>query len=115
MVTKEGDMKLLDFSTAKILGKGGFVEAGTEPFFNPFQVSPEQRLQQRYSFNGDVWFLGTMFSEMMAPGTFIYELPPELRGNWTEYIGALKAIMSERAPVRKAPALYGEDLAELLA
>jgi len=54
-----------------------------------------------------------MFSTMMAPGTFIYDLNTTL--NHTQKIENLKEQMRNETPVRKAPTIYGHDLGHLMA
>jgi serine/threonine protein kinase len=67
MVDNLGNIKLLDFSTAKILGENGSIPEGTDKFFNPDHCSPEQMFQKEYYLNSDVWMLGTIFIELMIP------------------------------------------------
>ena len=48
----------------------------------------------------------------MAPGTFIYDIPEK---NHTLKMETLKEHMRNETAVRRAPALYGDDMGELMA
>ena len=62
-----GKIVLADFSTAKVLGKGGVEPVTYHRFFIPIFCAPEQLKHQEYSFNSDTWMLGTAFSVMASP------------------------------------------------
>jgi len=118
MVDSNGNVKLLDFSTAKILGENGFVEEGTDKFFNPFQCSPEQMFQREYYLNSDVWMLGTVFLELMYPGEpLIYEFDENLLGSnwqWRAIIEQIEFSYETKQPFKSVPAMYGQDLTDLI-
>ena len=119
MVDKWNNIKLLDFSTAKILGENGFIEEGTDKFFNPHHCSPEQFFQKEYYLNSDVWMLGSIFHEMMNPGDFMHfpldsELFGEEKNDWSGIWKAITFNLEEETPHKPIPEIYGDDLSELL-
>ena len=61
MVKANGNLCLIDFGCAKVLGKNGKIEAGLEAWYYDGISSPEMVERKEFSFGGDVWQLSVTF------------------------------------------------------
>jgi tetratricopeptide (TPR) repeat protein/tRNA A-37 threonylcarbamoyl transferase component Bud32 len=65
LVTTDGEMKLLDFGIAKLLGEDDGTHTGL-PVFTPAYASPEQRADGLITTATDVYALGVLLGELMT-------------------------------------------------
>jgi len=77
LVDKAGDVKLLDFGTAKLLGSREDSAATTLPLLTPRYASPEQLRNDRLNIATDVYSLGLMLYELLA-GHRAFDLPNDI-------------------------------------
>ena len=68
MVKPNGNLCLVDFGCAKVLGKNGKIEAGLEAWYYDGISSPEMCERKEFSFGGDVWQLSVTFGQLMNHG-----------------------------------------------
>ncbi len=66
LVNEQGDAKLLDFGTAKLLSAGGEKTATDAVLLTPRYASPEQLRNEAITTRSDVYALGLIFYELLS-------------------------------------------------
>jgi eukaryotic-like serine/threonine-protein kinase len=110
LVTKDGEVKLLDFGIAKILGPDDTGEAAAETrtefrLLTPAYAAPEQILGEPVTTATDVWALGALGYELLT-GT----LPQKREGRSA---AGLATVASEDVKERPSQRVAREDLVAL--
>ncbi|MFN7727439.1 MAG: protein kinase domain-containing protein [Rubrivivax sp.] len=109
LVTPEGEVKLLDFGIARLLGDGEPAPAGTGlsgQAFTPDCAAPEQLAGQPLDVRADVYALGVVLYELLA-GRRPYLLQREASTPLVEQLARLAAA-GWPAPSQRLPAAAGD-------
>ena len=65
MVTKDGQVKILDFGLAQLAGRTRLTKSGSS-LGTPAYMSPEQTLRTKVDHRSDIWSLGAVLYEMVS-------------------------------------------------
>ena len=101
---------LIDFSTALIIGPGGFIEAGQPRMFPAMFCAPEACLDRRYSFNADTWVLGQSFTSIMRKDAINTGEEVENKSVAEVYT----EMMRKEVAIQVPDGFYGGDMQELI-
>jgi serine/threonine protein kinase/Tfp pilus assembly protein PilF len=107
LVTRDGEVRLLDFGIAKLLTEGEAWETELTRIggraFTPDYASPEQIVGEPITTASDVYSLGVVFCELLT-GEKPYRLKRDTRGGLEEAIVVADAIRPSQIPIddRKA-------------
>ena len=106
LVDRDGQVKLLDFGIAKVLGAEAGGAADGEhtllPALTPRYASPEQVLGRRVTTATDVYSLGVLLYELLA-GARPYALPAQFTPEAARVICETEPTRPSRAAARSAP------------
>ena len=97
LVNREGQVKLLDFGTASLLGGGPNVTATLARMLTPRYASPEQLRGERPGVAGDVFSLGVILYELLT-GAWPF-------GNPDSVVSELQRVAGDVSPTRPASAV----------
>jgi eukaryotic-like serine/threonine-protein kinase len=114
LVTRDGQVKLLDFGVACVAGHGDDEELARSGIFGtPAYMAPEQARHAKVDGRADVYALGSVLYELLTGR------PPFVGANAKEILDqkreGLPEAPSERAPTRKIPAAIDALVLQCLA
>ena len=111
LVLEDGNLMLIDFGCAKLLGKDGIIPAGTKFYFYDGFSPPEMQMKPGtswaqgnavtgtdFSFNGDIFILGFSFTVMLNFGDWMKPLPPSVDEDIKDLIGWMKTDDAKERP-----------------
>jgi serine/threonine protein kinase len=97
LVNQQGQVKLLDFGTASLLGGGAQVTVTRARMLTPRYASPEQLRGQRPGVGGDVFSLGVILFELLT-GAWPFGDPDSV-------VSELQRVAGDVSPTRPAAAV----------
>ncbi|MCP3962227.1 MAG: protein kinase [bacterium] len=130
IVTEHGEVKVLDFGIAKIVGEAGLTRSGVAPG-TPAYMSPEQTRGEPVDERADVWSLGAVLYQLiagrrpfegrneMAIYMAIQEREPKPLGDWRGDVpealerAVMRALVKEPAERTGSVAALLDDLAAI--
>ncbi|MBL8233826.1 MAG: serine/threonine protein kinase [Bryobacterales bacterium] len=104
LVDQDGEPRLLDFGTAKILGPEQLGK--TQQFLTPRYASPEQLRHQPASVSMDVYALGVLLYELLT-GQWPFGDPHEANLNFARAMGQLRATIPSSTTSEAAASMRG--------
>ncbi|MCS7023822.1 MAG: protein kinase [Bryobacteraceae bacterium] len=110
LVDRNGEPRLLDFGTAKILGPEQLGK--TQQFLTPRYASPEQLRQQPASVSMDVYSLGVLLYELLT-GRWPFGDPQQMNINFARAMGQITATAPSSNTTAEAAAARGLSLRQM--